>query len=1064
MLIAGMSIGRAQHLPVYASGETVPTVAPPPPDISGTPTLTLLTRKATPTAQGNGSRATGAFGQTRLGFINSTDTNGGAPATTVVKPWGTVYYGGVAELWQQGNIYITSRINGKIGAGSGVHSDRVYLYGDNVTYLGMLEPAGGLVWSGSRFNTGCQEGEQSFARCLGQTNNIIMDVQVFRESPDIGTPTLPGDYGSNAVWLGSIEGSHIQHITAAYGGDQILDFAGTVNQDVGTFPVPDYYTTDNTLQDFHMFNGYGTGSLGPHTGTESDTQQGYIDRVNGIISNVSHRFPNHSAHQLVDLNEYSRSWNTVAYNWTAPLVADNGRFRIHRFGGGTRWRLSNNLYKRGPDSPADLPLAPGNTDTGSVVFGFQYNPTFAGSSQAAMLSNTYFYITDTAFLNPDGTVQYADAGAGPTYWSSLGAFKYFGGTSYGTAGAQAFLGDGVFESVDPGFDSDPYYEMPIGTDAERDAMLQEVADWAGSIYYCTETGERASDRRALSQSNIDDVLNGSNNSITAGVVNYSEENDATRHASQVIPALPTSNPFTDANENMISDDFETTHGLPEDPFQVTTNWTFNDPDHGTYNVVNTAGYNNLEMFAWYIGDHFYRLIERGEVGTDPTYSITQAVVPDIVINEITAFPGAVGHGRNTTGGRGQTVYRVTNLNDSGAGSLRDAVSQSNRYIVFEVGGTITINTDLQVTGSNLTIDGGTAPGDGIGIYGDETILTGQNVIVRNLRFMNGERPPANEDTFRIMSQFNPGSYSNYIVDHCSIRWASDENLSIESGDQGNVFLTNITVSNSILSDGLSFRNSILYGGNMTDVSIIGNFFGRTQERNIRSGQSSSGTGPGTDPKEFEFYDNYIYGYEDGLRPEDGVTMDAVGNVYEDGFDTQEFETIKLEGNCGGCDVTTSLVYITDNLYNGGAATLGPDATTYNQASPQVPSGYTSIGSAAVKSFVQTNAGARIKISGHDSVDASLVTDSNAGTGSYSDTLGADPTAPTLNPGTHFADADNDHLSDAFETANGGSIIPTDRPALCTLVDGRIVDQTGIAPGSRYTYIELFSFERSGDFD
>src|SRR5207248_7599671 len=88
-------------------------------------------------------------------------------------------------------------------------------------------------------------------------------------------------------------------------------------------------------------------------------------------------------------------------------------------------------------------------------------------------------------------------------------------------------------------------------------------------------------------------------------------------------------------------------------------------------------------------------------------------VPAIVRAAVPAFPGAEGFGSNASGGRGGRVYEVTNLNDSGPGSLRDAVSEGNRTVVFRVAGTIELKTAIVVKQPNITIAGQTAPGDGI---------------------------------------------------------------------------------------------------------------------------------------------------------------------------------------------------------------------------------------------------------------------------------------------------------------------------------------------------------------
>jgi hypothetical protein len=103
-----------------------------------------------------------------------------------------------------------------------------------------------------------------------------------------------------------------------------------------------------------------------------------------------------------------------------------------------------------------------------------------------------------------------------------------------------------------------------------------------------------------------------------------------------------------------------------------------------------------------------------------------------------AFPGAEGFGARASGGRGGAVYYVTNLDDSGPGSLRDAVTRGDRMVLFKVSGTIDIKRGLVIKPSNLTIAGETAPGDGICIKGDQVVIVGKNVIVRYLRFRPGD--------------------------------------------------------------------------------------------------------------------------------------------------------------------------------------------------------------------------------------------------------------------------------------------------------------------------------------
>lgn len=156
-----------------------------------------------------------------------------------------------------------------------------------------------------------------------------------------------------------------------------------------------------------------------------------------------------------------------------------------------------------------------------------------------------------------------------------------------------------------------------------------------------------------------------------------------------------------------------------------------------------------------------------------------------------AFPGAEGFGKYATGGRNGHVYHVTNLNDSGTGSFRDAVSQSNRIVVFDVAGVIKINSRIVVK-NNIYIAGQTAPGEGITIYGDGLSFSGaSNTICRYLRVRMGKVGTEGADAIGIANG------SNMIFDHVSVAWGRDETFSISGSNP-----ENITIQNCIIGQGL----------------------------------------------------------------------------------------------------------------------------------------------------------------------------------------------------------------------------------------------------------------------
>ena len=145
--------------------------------------------------------------------------------------------------------------------------------------------------------------------------------------------------------------------------------------------------------------------------------------------------------------------------------------------------------------------------------------------------------------------------------------------------------------------------------------------------------------------------------------------------------------------------------------------------------------------------------------------------PEEEITEITApaFPGAEGHGRYVTGGRGGEVRHVTNLNDKGEGSLRAAVNGNNKKIVvFDISGIIALESDL-VIGANTTIEGQTAPAPGITVR-YRTVRPGDNNIIRFLRIRRGEEKDVNDGADAIWQRQKDG----IVLDHCSFSWSIDE--------------------------------------------------------------------------------------------------------------------------------------------------------------------------------------------------------------------------------------------------------------------------------------------------
>lgn len=286
------------------------------------------------------------------------------------------------------------------------------------------------------------------------------------------------------------------------------------------------------------------------------------------------------------------------------------------------------------------------------------------------------------------------------------------------------------------------------------------------------------------------------------------------------------------------------------------------------------------------------------------------------------IPGAAGYGIETPAGRGGTVYKVTNLNASGAGSLKACASDASgpRVCVFEVSGTIRITTDMIVRHNNLTIAGQTAPSPGITIRGAGLRIQASDVLVQHLRVRPGDDPngpdPDNRDALKIEGS-DARPVRNVIIDHCTFSWAIDEIASVWGPHDNITFLNNIfaePLNESLhMTDDGSAREKHGYGvllGTSASggrVTMVGNLMAHQVERN-----------PLSRSRELVFVNNLVYNRAnmdyDGQSASSRVTRSSiVGNVFIQGPDYERTtKPIYLRTNGTYTLYAGSRVYLSDN--------------------------------------------------------------------------------------------------------------------------------------------------------
>ncbi len=448
-----------------------------------------------------------------------------------------------------------------------------------------------------------------------------------------------------------------------------------------------------------------------------------------------------------------------------------------------------------------------------------------------------------------------------------------------------------------------------------------------------------------------------------------------------------------------------------------------------------------------------------------------------------AFPGAQGGGAASVGGRGGAVIEVTNLNDSGAGSLRACITASGpRTCVFRVGGTINLLSGLYVANPYLTVAGQTAPGGGIlisgknitstvGSAGNVIVLSTDNVIWRYTRSRSGYRPACAPTTTECGATFAMYNSRAIMVDHNSVSWNSDEGISAW-GDAG-VLVNDITISSNLVAEGLENHSTgyTIGGANpdaATNIDLHHNLTMNNTHRNPYLLNRSS-----------RIVNNLFYNQAFHVNQVGGgIRVDIIGNLYKQGPlygqapTAPTFHEIQAYGAAGRPDDAAGdpSIYVSANVgwhqptsagdqwllaqetpgQNG--SEIGPVPLAWRRTTPLANTTYPIIAESvsSVEGSILPTVGASRGldcngdwVANRDTVDLRLITQYETNTGN--DFIVANESEvggfPTIASGTPCADADHDGMPDAWETAQG--------------LNPGLQDNNGDADGDGFTNLEEY---------
>lgn len=407
-----------------------------------------------------------------------------------------------------------------------------------------------------------------------------------------------------------------------------------------------------------------------------------------------------------------------------------------------------------------------------------------------------------------------------------------------------------------------------------------------------------------------------------------------------------------------------------------------------------------------------------------------------------AFPSAEGFGKYTTGGRGGQIIKVTNLNDAGPGSLREAIGKKGpRIIVFNISGTIALESDLPINNGDVTIAGQSAPGEGICIKNYPMRISADNVIVRYIRFRLGDEKEIEDDAF------NGRESKNVIIDHCSISWSTDECSSFYRNSD---FTLQWCIISESLKNSVHHKGEHGYGGiwGGTRVSFHHNLFAHHTSRNPRF--SGSSTTPNSPDELVDFTNNVIYNWEaNSTYGGEKGRYNMVNNYYKAGPATIESKRDRIVNPSEpygkfyvAGNIVTASEEVTANNWDGGVQCDDPAATKADAAFEVVALENIQPAEAAYQTVLKSAGVSHCR----DAIDQRIVKEVKNGTATFGNGIIDSQTQvggyPKLKSTKAPKDRDLDGMPDSWEKKN--KLNPNDA-----------TDASSFTVNKNYTNIEVY---------